>query len=245
MNRVNDHSEASLSRRQKHPVIFSDFDGTITQVDVTDQVLSQLAHPSWQEVEQEWVRGVIGSRECLVRQLALVDSTPQELDELIDAIPLDPDFTRFQEYAHKRDIPFYVVSDGFDYIIRRVLNRAGVNGHLGNGSHLFASSLRISGNRLEPSFPEPACAHGCATCKPAIISRVANGRGPVIFIGDGHSDRHAARAADIVFAKRQLLAYCRDQNISCHPYETFGDVQSTLSSLFPARTDSSLPGGRA
>lgn len=233
---MNNHYGALPARSQQQPIIFSDFDGTITQVDVTDQVLSQLAHPAWQEIEQEWVRGVIGSRECLVRQLALVDSTPQELDALIDSIPLDPDFTRFQEFTQNRDIPFYVVSDGFDYIIRRILNRAGVNGHLGNGSHLFASSLRISGNRLEPSFPhsEPPCEHGCATCKPAIMRRVANGRGPVIFIGDGHSDRHAAECADIVFAKRQLLAHCRDREIACHSYETFGDVQAVLSSLFPA-----------
>jgi 2-hydroxy-3-keto-5-methylthiopentenyl-1-phosphate phosphatase len=226
----------ALSSHQ--PIIFSDFDGTITQVDVTDQVLSQLAHPSWQEVEQEWVRGVIGSRECLVRQLALVNSTHQELDALIDSIPVDPDFTIFQEFTQKRKFPFYVVSDGFDYIIRRVLHRAGVNGNLANGSHLFASSLRISGNRLEPSFPhsEPPCEHGCATCKPAIMRRVANGRSPIVFIGDGHSDRHAAEFADMVFAKRQLLAYCRDRNIACHAYETFADVQAVLTPLFPARS---------
>ena len=44
--------------------VFSDFDGTITQIDVTDRILSELAHPSWEEIEQEWARGMIGSREC-------------------------------------------------------------------------------------------------------------------------------------------------------------------------------------
>ena len=46
------------------PVVFCDFDGTITQLDVTDQILSQLAHPSWREVEQQWMQGLIGSRDA-------------------------------------------------------------------------------------------------------------------------------------------------------------------------------------
>ena len=54
------------------PVVFCDFDGTITQLDVTDQILTQLAHPSWREIEQEWMLGLIGSRECLERQIALL-----------------------------------------------------------------------------------------------------------------------------------------------------------------------------
>ena len=37
----------------KTPIVFCDFDGTITQLDVTDQILSQLAHPSWREIEQQ------------------------------------------------------------------------------------------------------------------------------------------------------------------------------------------------
>ncbi len=62
------------------PIIVCDFDGTITQVDVTDLVLAQLAHPSWREVEQEWALGLIGSRECLERQVALVDSSANRIE---------------------------------------------------------------------------------------------------------------------------------------------------------------------
>ena len=45
------------SNRGLSPIVFCDFDGTITQVDVTDQILDQFAHPSWREIEQEWVLG--------------------------------------------------------------------------------------------------------------------------------------------------------------------------------------------
>jgi 2-hydroxy-3-keto-5-methylthiopentenyl-1-phosphate phosphatase len=92
----------------------------------------------------------------------------------------------------------------------------------------------VEEHRLTPSFPHSLapCEHGCATCKPAIIRRLGKGRQPIIFVGDGMSDRFAVEAADVVFAKRQLLAYCRENDIPCHPFETFKDVHAVVESLF-------------
>lgn len=225
---------------ETEPIIFCDFDGTITQLDVTDQILSELAHPSWREIEREWMLGLIGSRECLVRQIALVNAPAEDLNAAIDAVAVDADFARFCKFARRKNWPVYVLSDGFDYVIRRVLKSAGVEKQFRSGSTLFASALRVEGRRLTPSFPhspEP-CAHGCATCKAALINRLREGRRPVVFVGDGMSDRFAVEVADVVFAKRQLLAHCRANGIACHPFETFKDVQNGLENLLaplPAR----------
>ncbi len=221
------------TRAQWRPAIFCDFDGTITQLDVTDVILSQLAHPSWREVEQAWVQGLIGSHECLERQMALVETSERELNALIDSIPIDPCFGPFFRSVRRRRLPFFLLSDGFDYVIRRVLRRAGVNGQLRNGSDLFASSFGIERGRLVTSFPHagPACAHGCATCKAAIVERLGAGRAPIIYIGDGLSDRFAAEKSDLVFAKRQLAAYCEEHGISWRPFETFEDIQHAIEPL--------------
>lgn len=222
-------------------VIFSDFDGTITQCDVTDTILGELASPMWREVEDEWVRGLIGSRECLQRQMALISTSRRQLNALIDSVSLDPAFQNFYAYTRRRGIPFYVVSDGFDYVIRRILKRAGVDGELRNGCHLFASSLAVNGNRLTASFTHSVegCEHGCATCKPTVIRQVVKPGQTVVFIGDGLSDRFAVEVADIVFAKRHLLDYCRHHQIACRPFETFADIQATLGDLALRReTDS-------
>lgn len=224
------------SKSRPTPVVFCDFDGTITQVDVTDVILAELAHPSWREIEQEWVRGAIGSRQCLERQMALVETSERELKALIDSVPLDPHFARFYRFLGKRGIPCYVLSDGFDYIIRRVLKRAGINGRPRNGDHLFASTLRVEGRHLVASFPHAAaaCEHDCATCKAVIMRRLGRGRDPIIFIGDGLSDRFAVEESDVVFAKRQLLTYCRQKGIACHPFETFADVELEFDRLIGA-----------
>jgi len=215
------------------PIVFTDFDGTITQCDVTDEILAQLAHPSWQDVELEWTRGLIGSRECLERQIALVDASTEDLNALIDAVPIDPAFASFYRFTHQQGIPLYVLSDGFDYVIARVLKRAGMEGPLRNGMQVFSSALRLEGRRLIPSFPHssPPCEHGCATCKAALLRRVGEGKHPVIFVGDGLSDRFAVDHADVVFAKRQLLAYCQERGKACRPYNTFADIEQAVAEL--------------
>lgn len=232
-----DRQRESCGFNSSTPVIFSDFDGTITQVDVTDLLLTQFAHPSWREIEQEWVCGSIGSRECLERQMALVEASAEELDALTDSVRVDPHFAKFHQSVRSRGLPLYVVSDGFDYVVRRVLKRTGLPEPGANGTDVFASRLEIEGRKLRPSFPYsgPPCKHGCATCKQAVIRRLrarpALRAGKVIFIGDGLSDRFAAEESDLVFAKRQLLAYCRQRQIACKPFETFADIEAEMEKL--------------
>lgn len=227
---------AGSSRSEKtsqKPVVFSDFDGTITRLDVTDEILSQFADPSWHEVEEQWLQGKIGSKECFARQAALVRATPRQLNALIDAIPLDPDFQAFYRFLKARQLPFYIVSDSFDYVIRRVLKRVGANGELRNGRHLFSTGLELKDGGMRATFPHGnhGCEHGCATCKPAIIRRIRKKQQPVIFVGDGLSDRFAVEVSDVVFAKHELLAYCRKRGIACRPFENFGDVQKEVAEL--------------
>lgn len=226
---VNGQSEKAVKR----PVVFSDFDGTITRLDVTDEILENFADPSWREVEELWLRGDIGSKECFRRQAALVRATPKELNALIDAIPLDPDFQEFYRTLKGWRLPFYIVSDSFDYVIRRVLKRVGADGELRNGRHLFSTGVRLEGGGMRALFPHGnhGCDHGCATCKPAIIRRLRKKQQPVVFIGDGLSDRFAVEAADVVFAKHELLAYCRERGVASRPFETFSDVQKDLAEI--------------
>jgi len=215
------------------PIIFSDFDGTIAQVDVTDAILNEFAAPAWREAEEEWLAGRIGSRECLRRQMALVRASADDLNALIDSIPLDPGFREFLRWTREQRIPFYVVSDGFDYVIRRILQKCAVDGEPLNGTHLFSSSMSVYDGSISVAFPHQptACAHGCATCKQEVIRSRHAGHSPVVFIGDGLSDRFAVEEADVVFAKDTLLAYCSDHGLEATPFSTFVDIERDLQLL--------------
>src|SRR5438270_5490076 len=70
--------------------VWIDFDGTITQKDVLDELIRRYAvDDSWQLVEQQWQEGLIGSQECLSRQFAVVRVSDAELERFLDTIPLD------------------------------------------------------------------------------------------------------------------------------------------------------------
>ncbi len=51
-----------------HWSILCDFDGTISLEDVIDSLLEKYGQPGWQELEDQWKAGKIGSRECMQGQ---------------------------------------------------------------------------------------------------------------------------------------------------------------------------------
>ncbi len=209
--------------------VYLDFDGTITENDVVDMMLDRFADRSWQDVEKQWQAGTIGSRECLTRQIALLKVAPQDLERLCEEIKVDPYFVAFLESARRIKAEVRVVSDGFDFVIERVLARV-----LKGRADIMP--LPVSCNRLlwTPDGPraafsnEEGCRHACANCKPEFIKKTAMPDDHILFVGDGLSDCYAAEIANITFAKGNLLQYCRDNNLNHLSYENFGQVAEWL-----------------
>jgi 2,3-diketo-5-methylthio-1-phosphopentane phosphatase len=219
------------------PILFLDFDGTISERDAIDALLEAFAPPEWLAIEAEWQAGRIGSRECISAQMALVRATPAEVNALLDSIKVDRGFATLLETCAGLRVPVHIVSDGLDYCIQRILADAGP--HLARGLddvRVFANRLVPAGAGWQVEFPYLAesCAHGCATCKPAVMRRLNHAGAFTIFVGDGLSDRYAAECADLVFAKGALTDYCRTHSISHITYEDLGKVAACLEALLCA-----------
>jgi 2,3-diketo-5-methylthio-1-phosphopentane phosphatase len=211
-----------------------DFDGTITKRDAVDAILERFADPRWLEVEEDWKQGRIGSRECLAAQMRLVRATKDQIDALLDSIEIDEGFVKLLETCAARGAEAHIISDGFDYCIDRILARPSLNlSARMNGTRILSSHLEANRDRWLVDFPSfhQSCGHGCATCKPAMMSLLNRNGGPTVFVGDGLSDRYAATCADLVFAKDELAAYCREQQIAHGPYLNLGDVAEQLDEL--------------
>lgn len=201
---------------------FVDFDGTVATEDVVDRALERFADKSWKAAEKDWVEGRIGSRECLTRQIALVKASKAEMDALLDEVTIDPGFGRFLVLAAERSIPVAIVSDGFDYFIRGILDRTLKSGWE-RTLPVYSNRLLEEGGRWSAKFAEP-CEHGCANCKQRLLKRLSRIGEGAVFVGDGLSDRYAASAADLTFAKSRLLTHCRENAVSHKPYLTFGEI---------------------
>lgn len=218
--------------------VVCDFDGTISNVDVTDKILEAFADPQWLDIESFWKAGLIGSQECLSRQVALIQAESSDIDALVDTVEIDPHFRAFAAFCGRQDVRLVIVSDGLDRVIHRILLRHGLA-----DLEVFANSL-VSGearHALLSPHQDADCCSKSGTCKCAVISDVVSDFADgILFVGDGRSDFcAAARMADVVAAKSSLLAHLREIGKDCAPFTTFADVQLLLESLLT--TTQSLP----
>lgn len=206
--------------------VVCDFDGTIALEDVTDSLLDKFADASWKDIEQQWLSGRFGSRECMARQVALVHASREEIDDYLDTVKIDPFFASFVAHCEQApNVALTIVSDGIDYAVRRILD------------HYALSRLRIRANtlvslpdnryRLDFPYAAAQCAAQAGTCKCSI----ALGWPTTIVIGDGTSDFCVASRADFVFAKDRLLAFCQAKGLAHLPFGSFFDIEREFSEV--------------
>jgi 2-hydroxy-3-keto-5-methylthiopentenyl-1-phosphate phosphatase len=205
-----------------------DFDGTICPQDVSEEILEAFADPGWWDIDLEFQRGKIGSRECLVRQTALLKGSQEEMLRFaLERFAIEPSFAPFVRWAREHGLEMAVASDGLGFYIAPMLRAAGVS-----DLALLTNVVSFDGEgpRFEFVAGHPECV-GCGTCKMLAVRRNQDRVGPVAFVGEGHSDRYGALYADLVFAKKHLVGLCQADGVPFLAWETFDDVRAGLEGL--------------
>src|SRR4051812_5213105 len=86
--------------------VWIDFDGTLSRRDVLDDLIRTFSiNESWKMIEEQWQAGLIGSRQCLEQQLALVDVSEDDLDAFLADVDLDPGALGLLKYLSKHEVP--------------------------------------------------------------------------------------------------------------------------------------------
>jgi 2-hydroxy-3-keto-5-methylthiopentenyl-1-phosphate phosphatase len=205
---------------------FCDFDGTVTREDVIGRMLEVFADPSWMEIEQSWIRGDIGSRDCLDLQIRLVKAKESELFALVETIEIDESFVDFTKYCHSKAIEVVILSDGIDLFIHSILGRYGLD-HL----RVYANRLRKVAEGFEMTFPyfRAECERQSGICKCKIMEKLSRPIHRNVLVGDGHSDFCLAHKVDLTFAKSSLLTFCRTKRLVHKSFNDFKEVTEWLS----------------
>ena len=202
--------------------VLSDFDGTITSKDGLYSFIENYASEGWEKIEQDWVEGKISSKECLIEEFKLVPNLSEELiSEFVKTISIDETFINFYKKTVEKGFDFYIVSDGIDYFINKILKKYGIE-----NLNIISNHGEFRGEFFEITFPNDSskCINNAGTCKCGILSDLKKDYDKIIYIGDGVSDYCAADKADVLFAKSRLLDYCREKGIKCQPYNNFNDI---------------------
>jgi 2,3-diketo-5-methylthio-1-phosphopentane phosphatase len=214
----------------KHPKfkIFCDFDGTVAIRDVGNELFRQFATPAWEEAVEAWKRGDITSKECLERECAVTTVTREQLKAFCAQNPIDPTFAAFADFCRQRGYPLEILSDGMDFYIQEILKREGLDWVPVKSNHLIFVDTRY----IRPEFPywEHTCGV-CANCKGYHLRAARDGKSVLVYVGDGLSDRCGVLEADVVFAKDELIDFCRENGLNFVPYRNFEEVLQKLKNL--------------
>jgi 2-hydroxy-3-keto-5-methylthiopentenyl-1-phosphate phosphatase len=216
-----------MPKSRLKPALFFDFDNTLTEGDVLDEVIEEYsASEAWRDWEHAWREGRLPAKDCLRLQVENLRVSRAELMDHLLKIRIDPAFSVIVAWARRRNVEVTIVSDSFQPLILHILLNNGID-----GVKVFANALRfVGGNRLVPSFPFHDPASTCsANAKARHLAACRGNR--IVFTGDGHSDLDAALAADVVFAKSTLARELDARGVSFYPFETLEPVLAFLETV--------------
>ncbi len=209
---------------QAKRAVLTDFDGTITRTDVAEAILEEFAPSSWWEIEEQYRARKIGTRESMARQFALVRTRREDLLRFVDQTAvMDETFPDFVAFCRRRGILLEIVSEGLDFYVRHLLRRWDVDVPLRTNRAIFEAGHV----RIEHPWADATCTL-CGTCKLLRVFQLRAQGYRTAYVGDGHSDLCPAFEADLVFAKTELAALCRTEEIDFVPFDRFSDVQRRL-----------------
>jgi len=209
--------------------VLCDFDGTIARDDVGSLFFRTFGGEQSREIVDEWMAGNISSRECLEREAALVDASEREMSRFVGQRKLDPYFKDFADFAGRNGIEVVVVSDGLDYYIENMLMRNGL-GVL----DFFSNVMRVVDGRIHVDFPhyDLLDCRDCGNCKTFHLEEYRKAGYYIVYVGNGLSDRCPSTYSDLVFAKGDLLDFCRANALQHIPFNNFRDIEREMVSRF-------------
>ncbi len=207
-------------------LVLCDFDGTVSTVDMGNELLNRFTHKGWEEIDRAYCTGEIGSRAAYAQVASLFTGSRAQMLEFVSSRErMDPHFLEFYRFCQSNGMDIKIVSDGLDFYIDAILKKNNLQ------DIEFFSNVAVfhDGNKLSIEFPRinDEC-EKCGTCKKGVLREHRSHYDRVIYIGNGYSDVCPAKDADLVFAKEVLYETCRQDGTACVHYENFRDILAYL-----------------
>ena len=208
---------------RKDCIVFMDFDGTITTKDVGYEMFRKFTDAKTQPIVDRYRRGEVNSHACLKTECEIWNQSPPEEKDVFEYLikqDITDGFDKFIKILNSINIKHYIVSEGFDFYIDSILNSNGYS-----KLDRITNKAVYKDRKILPDFPFLGQGCGeCSNCKGFHIEKLTDPKSSAIFIGDGHSDFHGARAADIVFARSFLKEDLEKTGRNYFEYDDFYDI---------------------
>jgi len=217
------------SNEVKKTIVQCDFDGTITEKDVSFLLLDAFADGNWRQLLEDYRGGKITVGAFNRGAFAMVKADKQTLRDFIFAnkeAEIRTGFNELLSYCSKKGFKFVIVSNGLDFYIEAVLKDVSID-----NIEIYAAQTQFTSDGLKVKYIGPDGRQLKDDFKDA-YTELFLGRGyRVVYIGNGISDFFPAKQAHHIFATSDLLTYCKEKNLSCTPFDDLNDVVRGLELL--------------
>ncbi len=205
-----------------------DFDGTITEEDVSFLLLDTYVGSQWREHLKEYMSGKIPVGAFNKKVFGMMKADQQAMTDLVlksERVKIRPGFRELINYCSQKDYKTVIVSNGLIFYIEAILYRLGID-----GIDIYAAENEFSPDGMTVRYVGPDDTEMEAGYKEAYTELLQKKGYDVIYIGNGVSDIFPSRRAIKVFATGELLAKCREEDLACTPFNDFYDVIKGLES---------------
>ncbi|TFE30051.1 2-hydroxy-3-keto-5-methylthiopentenyl-1-phosphate phosphatase [Cohnella luojiensis] len=214
----------TTSQFPRPPVLFCDFDGTITLSDNIVAVMKHFNPPGWESIVREIISESKTIQQGVGEMFALLPSSMQDevTSYILNSAGIRDGFPELLEWCKKHEVPFYVTSGGIDFFVYPLLAPYGIP-----ADHIYCNGSDFSGENIAITWPHSCdgeCDNGCGMCKTAVIRRFPKDSYYRILIGDSVTDFAGAKLVDLVFSRSHLTDKCQELGLPHIPFETFHDI---------------------
>lgn len=233
--------------RKKFPyreMIICDFDGTVTEEDVCDEIMEKFGSPAWRSIGEQYAKGIISHEVMNKDFVTSLKVSPEELVIFLkQKIKIREGFSKFLAFCQQHNILLIIVSGGWDFYIRAILKDINLYfvQSVNDLSCVSINTVPIICNNLsfnremnswQIKFSALTGSQNCTPNKRDVIDylrscEVKN----IIVVGDGTSDHDLARAADFVFSRNGLTQYCESNGVSHLEFSSFIDIFHRISEI--------------
>ncbi len=208
-------------------LIQCDFDGTLTEEDISFLILDTFADGDWRSILEQYKSNKISVGRFNTLAFRMVKEDEATLVRFVsDKAELRPGLKDLVSYCRKRNFRFTIVSNGMTFYIRTLLKNTGLN-----DIEIYAAQADFDNNGIEARYIGPDGKEVQNGFKEAYIKQFLKDGWRVISIGNGASDIPAAKLAHYTFATEPMLSLCREMKFDCLPFEKLEDIIKGLDTI--------------
>ena len=204
-----------------------DFDGTITEQDISFLILDHFAEGDWRSILQDYHQGRISVGDFNNRSFSLVKQPREILENFVETHGrVREGFDDLVSFCSEAGIRLVIVSNGLDFYIRTLIKK-----HSQNPIEINAARTVFTDRGLDARYYNHHGEEVLSQFKESYTRKFLAGGYRVFYAGNGPSDIPASLLASHTFATESLEAYYRDNNLVFTPFIRLSQVTEGLKNL--------------